>query len=153
MRTTIASAFIALIISCTVDQSSLAQQSTSPTPAGTTHKLTVVVSNVNNRSGKLYVGLAKDKASFTGESIQRKAVDVTPSGEITTTFEALAPGRYAVRVYQDLNDNQKMDFAGQMPSEPFGFSNVTMLMGPPDFDESSFEVNADKSISIRMIEM
>lgn len=133
----------------------LAQQTT-PAPStstGATYSLTVVVSNVNNRSGKLYVGLANNPASFSGESIQRKAVDVPASGEIPVVFEGLTSGRYAIRVFQDLNDNQKMDFSGQMPTEPFGISNVTMLMGPPDFDQSSFELTENKSIRIRMIEM
>ncbi|MFD2932194.1 DUF2141 domain-containing protein [Spirosoma flavum] len=118
-----------------------------------TYKLTVVVANVNKRTGKLYIGLANDKASFDGESFQRKMIDVPASGEITLTFEGLAPGRYAVRVYQDLNDNQKMDFSGRMPNEPFGFSNVATLMGPPDFDQSSFELTKDDSIRINMLEM
>lgn len=99
------------------------------------------------------MGLATNAASFMGESTQKKAVDVPASGELTVTFEGLAPGRYAVRVYQDLNDNQKMDFSGQMPTEPFGFSNVAMLMGPPDFDQSSFELTQNQSIRVRMIEM
>jgi len=151
--TTIAIVFDLLI--ATLARPCLAQQ---PTPATSTatnagYSVTVVVSNVNTRSGKLYVGLANSKASFDGEAIQRKAIDVPASGEITTVFEGVAPGRYAVRLFQDLNDNQKMDFSGQMPTEPFGFSNVSMLTGPPDFDQSSFELTENKQIKIRVFEM
>ncbi|UFH55181.1 DUF2141 domain-containing protein [Spirosoma sp. KNUC1025] len=134
--------------------SASAQQTTSTTAVSTaTYSLTVVISNVNNRTGKLYVGLANNPASFDGESSQQKVVDVPASGEIPVVFDGLTPGRYAVRLYQDLNGNQKIDFAGQIPSEPFGFSNVTMLMGKPDFNESSFDLNENKTIRIRMIEM
>jgi uncharacterized protein (DUF2141 family) len=118
-----------------------------------THKLTVTLSGVNKRSGKVYVGLANDAKSFTGESILQKSVDVPASGEISVTFDALKPGRYAVRVYQDLNDNQKIDMAGMMPTEPFGFSNVSVLMGPPDFEQSAFDLTADQGIKVTMIEM
>ncbi|QKZ11801.1 DUF2141 domain-containing protein [Spirosoma sp. KUDC1026] len=118
-----------------------------------THKLTVTLSGVNKRSGKVYIGLANDASSFSGQSIMQKSVDVPASGEISITFDKLKTGRYAVRVYQDLNDNQKIDMAGMMPTEPFGFSNVSVLMGPPDFDQSAFDLDADKSINITMIEM
>lgn len=118
-----------------------------------THKLTVTLSGVNKRSGKVYIGLANDASSFSGQSIMQKSVNVPASGEISVTFDKLKTGRYAVRVYQDLNDNQKIDMAGMMPTEPFGFSNVSVLMGPPDFDQSAFDLDADKSIKITMIEM
>lgn len=133
---------------------SLVQAANKPTLADSaTHKLTVVIGQIMKRSGKLYIGLANNESSFKGESIKSQSVDVPASGEISVTFDGLAPGRYAVRVFQDLNNNQKMDFSGQMPDEPFSFSNVTMLMGPPNFDQSSFELNESKTISIRMMEM
>ncbi|WP_420147325.1 DUF2141 domain-containing protein [Spirosoma sp.] len=153
MKTIITFALLIVLAIASFGKPCLAQQTTAATSTSATHKLTVVISNVNNRTGKLYIGLANNAASFTGESIQNKSVDVPASGEITVTFEGLTPARYAVRVYQDLNNNQKMDFSGQMPTEPFGFSNVAMLMGPPDFDQSSFELNEDKNIRIRMMEM
>ncbi len=127
--------------------------STSVSATSATYSITVVISNVNTRSGKLYVGLANSKATFEGASFQNKVVDVPASGEISVVFEGLAAGRYAVRLYQDLNNNQKLDFSGQMPAEPFGFSNVAMLMGPPDFDQSAFDLTANNSVRIRVIEM
>jgi uncharacterized protein (DUF2141 family) len=155
MKTIITSVTALVLFITTLAKPCLAQQTATVTPTSTSavHSLTVVVHNVNTRSGKLYVGLANNQATFNGESIQTKTIDVSPSGEITAVFEGLAPGRYAVRVYQDLNNNQKIDFSGQIPSEPFGFSNVTMLMGPPDFDQSSFELKENQSIRIRMLEM
>jgi uncharacterized protein (DUF2141 family) len=118
-----------------------------------THTLTVTLSGVNKRSGKIYIGLATDASSFNGQSIAQKSVDVPASGEVSVTFDHLKSGRYAVRVYQDLNDNQKIDMLGMMPTEPFGFSNVSMLMGPPDFEQSAFDLNGDQRIKITMIDM
>ena len=155
MKTIITSIIAIALLLITLTKPCLAQQTTAATSTstGATYSLTVVVHNVNNRTGKLYIGLANSKASFDGESFQKKTVDVPPSGEITTVFDGLAPGTYAVRLFQDLNGNQKMDFSGQMPAEPFGFSNVTMLMGPPDFDQSSVNLNENKSIRVRVLEM
>ncbi|GAB4042526.1 DUF2141 domain-containing protein [Spirosoma jeollabukense] len=155
MKTIIATAITITLFISNLNKPCLAQQTTAATSTttGATYSLTVVISNVNNRSGKLYVGLANGKASFDGESIQRKTIDIPASGEITTVFEGLESGRYAVRLFQDLNGNQKMDFSGQMPTEPFGFSNVAMLMGPPDFDQSSLELTENKSIRVRVMEM
>lgn len=155
MKTLVTAITTLILLIANASKPCLAQQTTSVSSASTTatHSLSVVVSNVNKRSGKLYMVLANNQASFTSESIQKKSVDVPPSGEITVTFEGVPSGRYAVRVFQDLNDNQKMDFSGQMPNEPFGFSNVAMLMGPPDFDQSSFELTENQSIRIRMLEM
>jgi acyl-CoA reductase-like NAD-dependent aldehyde dehydrogenase/uncharacterized protein (DUF2141 family) len=52
---------------------------------------------------------------------------------------SLAPGRYAVVVYLDLNGNRKLDkgFLG-IPKEPVGASNNPKgRIGPPHFDECS----------------
>jgi uncharacterized protein (DUF2141 family) len=155
MKTGILSIIAITLFSCFSVNTSFAQQTTSTTATttGATYSLTVVVSNVNNRTGKIYVGLSNSPANFNGDSFQRKTVDVPASGEIPIVFEGLPAGKYAVRLFQDLNNNQKMDFEGRMPSEPFGLSNVTMLMGPPDFDQSSFDLTENKSISIRMMAM
>ncbi|GAB4045692.1 DUF2141 domain-containing protein [Spirosoma litoris] len=155
MKTIITTFFIIVLFITNLTKPCLAQQTTPATSASVsgTYSLTVVIHNVNTRSGKLYVGLANSPATFTGESFQRKIVDVTPSGELTTIFEGLPAGKYAVRLFQDLNGNQKMDFSGQMPSEPFGLSNVSMLMGPPDFDQSAIELTENKSIRVRVMEM
>ncbi|AUD07551.1 DUF2141 domain-containing protein [Spirosoma pollinicola] len=146
---------IALLIGNSV-KPCLAQQSTAVTStsvAGATYKLTVVISGIEKHSGKLYAGLATSAETFDGESTNKIAVDVPASGDVTITFDGLAPGRYAVRIYQDLNANQKMDFSGQMPTEPFGFSNVTMLMGPPTFDQCAFDLAGNKSIQVGMMSL
>ncbi|SOD96607.1 DUF2141 domain-containing protein [Spirosoma fluviale] len=132
----------------------LAQQTTSTTSAtATTYKLTAVISGIEKRAGKLYVGLANNAETFNGESAATATVDVSASGDVTVNFDGLKPGRYAVRVYQDLNDNKKMDFSGQMPAEPFGFSNVTMLMGPPTFDQCAFTLGENKTIQVGMMSL
>jgi uncharacterized protein (DUF2141 family) len=65
----------------------------------------------------------------------------------------LAPGKYAIAAFADINQNGKLDrsFIGK-PSEPYGFSNdARHLFGPPDFNEASFELkDATVSQSIQL---
>ena len=49
------------------------------------------------------------------------------------TLSALDSGRYIVRVFQDINDNQQLDYASNgIPKEPFGFSSdPNIMLGQP----------------------
>ena len=118
-----------------------------------TYSLTVVVSDVHKRTGKISVGLVNSAENFEGESYQTQAVDVSVSGEISVVFDSLTAGRYAVRLYQDINGNGKIDFNGQMPTEPFGFSNLTIPMGPPSFSQCAFDLAENKRIQVGLIDM
>lgn len=65
------------------------------------------------------------------------------------TFE-LSEGRYAIKLFLDLNGNGEVDtnFLG-VPKEPFGFSNNAMgKFGPPSFDAAAFTFEGDREISI-----
>ena len=66
----------------------------------------------------------------------------------------LAPGKYAVAVYQDVNGNRKLDsnFLG-IPREPVGESNNPRpRFGPPTFQQCAFEIGKeDRQISISLI--
>lgn len=67
-------------------------------------------------------------------------------------FGDLIPGRYAVSVYHDENNNQKIDrgWLG-IPVEDYGFSNnPSTLFGPPSFARASFELHYDLEITIKL---
>lgn len=130
-----------------------AAASTTVSTTGPAYTLTVVIPNVSKRTGKIHLGLANSTETFDGESLRTKVVDVPASGEIVVTFDSLVAGRYAVRLYQDLNGNNKIDFNGPIPAEPFGFSNVTMLMGPPNFGQCAFDLAENKRIPVSLMEM
>ncbi|HEX6015715.1 MAG TPA: DUF2141 domain-containing protein [Geminicoccaceae bacterium] len=50
------------------------------------------------------------------------------------TFHDLAPGRYAVAVYHDVNGNGRLDTVPLgLPTEPYGFSNDVGRFRPPSF--------------------
>lgn len=121
--------------------------------ADSTYTVTLVIKDITHRNGKLLVGLADSEQEFMSKTKIQQKVDVPATGDATVTFEGVKPGKYAARVLQDLNENNQMDMNGQMPGEPFGFSNVAMLMGPPSFDQSSFEVKGNTSVEVKLLEL
>lgn len=116
------------------------------------YSVTVVVKGIQQRNGKVYASITNDANSFPrGGGIKSAIAEVTPEGEVSLKFEGMLEGKYAIVLYQDLNDNNQLDMNGEMPAEPFGFSNVTMLMGPPTFDQCAFDVNENKVIAIGLM--
>ena len=128
-------------------------QSATPATTTKTYQLTVVIPNVSHREGTLHVGLANDEKTFTAESFKTQTLSVPASGAVQVVFDGLPEGKYAVRIFQDLNGNGKMDFNGQMPGEPFAFSNITMLMGPPSYSDAVFDLSENKVIDVSMMDM
>lgn len=72
--------------------------------------------------------------------------------EAQISFTKLSAGRYAVRLYDDENNNQKLDSNFfRIPSERYGYSNnVRGWMGEPSFERQLFRVTSDTSITIKL---
>ena len=115
------------------------------------YSVTVTVKGIQQRTGKILATISNDENSFPqGGGIKSATAEVTKEGEITLKFEGMLEGKYAIVLYQDLNGDNKLDMSGQMPAEPFGFSNLTMLMGPPNFEQCAFDLNENKNITISL---
>jgi uncharacterized protein (DUF2141 family) len=70
-------------------------------------------------------------------------------GKASFSFEALAPGRYAVVVLHDLNDNGVIDHTFlRLPAEPLGFSNgftLGVFSGKPTFEKLGFAIAGERA--------
>ena len=79
---------------------------------------------------------------------------VVPAGDkVELMFRNVKPGRYAIALLHDENDNGKADRAlGMMPKEGFGFSrDAPVKMAPPKFEAAAFEFTGKaKVLNIRM---
>jgi len=78
---------------------------------------------------------------------------IPAKGTKQLVFKNVKPGRYAIALLHDENDNGKADRAlGMMPKEGFGFSrDAKVRMGPPSFDAAAFEYKGEgKKMSIKM---
>jgi len=68
--------------------------------------------------------------------------------EITFNFKNVKSGKYAIRCFQDENDNGKLDKGLFGPTEPYGFSWKYKKTFPFDFDDVAFIVNKNTYIKI-----
>ncbi len=71
---------------------------------------------------------------------------IVPAGEtVRLSFAGVKPGRYAIALLHDENNNNKADTAIlMMPTEGYGFSrDARVRLGPPKFDAAAFEIGAD----------
>jgi uncharacterized protein (DUF2141 family) len=105
--------------------------------------VTVTVRGLKSTEGLVRVGLFKE-AAWAGDpafSAEAPVID----GAAQLTLHAPTPGRYALKIYHDLNNDGGLNRAAYgMPTEPYGFSNsADGRFGPPAFDVAAFEVTAD----------
>jgi uncharacterized protein (DUF2141 family) len=110
--------------------------------------LTVKVENIRQLKGTLMVGVSNNEGDFPDVPIEGRQIKIT-GNVMTLNFSGLPRGSYAVSVYQDLNDNGKLDtnLLG-IPKEPYGFSNNAS--NTPDYKKSLFVFNADLTITVRL---
>ena len=106
--------------------------------------LTVTLSDVRNDRGHLFVAVENTEAgwNFKAESVTQTKLPAA-KGDITHVFADLPPGKYAVMVIHDENENGKLDsnFLG-IPSEGYGFSQNPRVMRRATFQEALFELPA-----------
>ena len=87
----------------------------------------------------------KDAAAF-------RAV-VPASGKVEIRFSGVKPGKYAIALLHDENNNGKADRAlGMAPTEGYGFSrDAPVKMAPPKFNDAVFQLGEGTSrVTIKM---
>lgn len=116
-------------------------------------EIRVVVKGISPVSGNIGLLLFKSKEGFPGErdkSVMQAKIMVK-SSSVEHLFSGLSPGRYAVSIVHDANNNGKLDtnFMG-IPKEGYGVSNdATNMFGPPRFEDASFLLGSqNKAIQI-----
>ncbi len=122
----------------------------------TVYSLTVQVNELRNANGTVQVALYNQEGSLPDEHYTKyyrllRAGIQHGSSEIT--FKALPRGTYAVSILHDENNNGKIDRGFILPKEGIGFSNVESIgmRNKPSFTKASFELNSDKSISVKVL--
>ncbi|MFN3848118.1 MAG: DUF2141 domain-containing protein [Spirosomataceae bacterium] len=113
-------------------------------------KQTVIIRNLENAKGNLYVGWYNQPGTFriNEKAIYREKIVVNNQKEISVDFKNIPEGKYAVAVFLDENDNYKLDrnIFG-VPKEKYGFSNnVLPALRAATFEESVFKLNKQSLI-------
>ena len=108
----------------------------------------VVIEDVLDGQGQVRVALEKNAKDFDSGSFDTpkylSRVEDAKGGNVSVTFPAVPYGTYAIKAFQDLNGDGKLKtgFMGA-PEGPWGFSNdATGFMGPADFSDAKFELDA-----------
>lgn len=100
--------------------------------------------NLDCRSpeGRVMIAVFDSEAAYNGQGAPVRQMAAKPGEPVR--LEGLAPGRYAIKSFHDLNGNGKMDANPfGMPTEPFAFSNNAQgHMGPASWSDAAFDVGA-----------
>jgi uncharacterized protein (DUF2141 family) len=108
-------------------------------------KLTIEVTNIKQVKGTMNVAIYDAKSNFPDEKSPTffRIIPVQNTDNLKFTIE-VPKGLYAVAVFQDLNNNKKLDknIVG-FPKEPYGFSNdFRPKFSAPKFNDCYFDVGA-----------
>jgi len=115
--------------------------------------ISVEVTDIDKRGGKLYIGLYDKKDDFKdiSKTYKNRVVNIN-SSSIKIVFKNIPKGVYAISVFHDENENGKLDknFLG-IPIEGYGLSNnIRPILRGASFEESKFDLDRNKKIVIKM---
>ena len=101
--------------------------------------LQVVVYNMKKAVGTIRVAVCTIQTFLKECPYEGEAPATMPT--TTITVNNLPPGTYAAQVFQDVNDNHKVDRNPLgIPKEGVGFSNdAPIRLSPPKFKDAAFE--------------
>ena len=118
-----------------------------------TFDLKVEITGMDTDKGKVFLALYNSEATFLKKSEDTKGANaIVKDKRAIAIFKGLKKGEYAISLFHDENDNNKMDTKiFGIPKEPYGFSNDAKgFMGPPKFKDVKFIVDTNKTITIKV---
>lgn len=116
-------------------------------------ELIVVIDNIKEVKGNLYVSVYNNAANFEANqnALKRQKISVDKTS-ISINVGDLPAGEYGIKAYQDVNDNGKIDFGSSgMPSEPFGSSSKGKELAPPSYAEAKFTLEKNQQVEVHLL--
>jgi len=112
----------------------------------------VTMSGFDSNDGKAMVGLFVEEETFLRKPDKTLSAEIT-NNKSKVTFTDIPDGIYALSVYHDENDNDKLDLImGMIPKEDNGTSNnPDTVLGPPKWKDSIFEVKGGEIVHFEII--
>jgi len=116
----------------------------------TTNTVTLEIRNVIADGGKLYVSVSLNEASFKA-SKPDLVFEFAPTSNIVRQTLQLPTDECAFTIYQDTNNNGKMDtnFLG-IPKEPSGISNWGGKGPPGNYKKHKVNLNAIDTVRVEL---
>ncbi|MGN1253584.1 MAG: DUF2141 domain-containing protein [Prevotella sp.] len=109
--------------------------------------LEVKISNIVVQKGMLYIGIYNSKEAFKNNVYCKGAAIAVKGGNMIYRVK-LPKGTYAIKMYQDTNEDGKMNSIFGIPLEPYGISGNKR--GFPKFDKSCFSLNKRMVINVKL---
>ncbi len=91
----------------------------------------------------------KEQFNVSGSGVDTISVEVKYSN-VSYQFKDLDPGIYAIRCFQDMNGNQKLDKGLFGPKEPWALTWNKEKRFPPRFEDISFDLREDLTIDLKL---
>ena len=116
-----------------------------------TFSLNIEFTDIKSNNGSIFIGLHDHKSNFLKQEVKGAIVKVV-NKKASCVFEGLLIGEYAISVFHDKNNNNKLDtnFMG-IPKEPYAVSNnAKSFMGPPKYEDAKFKITKDTFIEIKI---
>jgi len=114
--------------------------------------LRIEVDGIRKPVGVMRASIWASEQSFLHSSPLASVSARVTAGRMTLQFDNLKDDVYGVAIYQDENENGRLDtgFMG-IPKEPYGFSNGAQIrFGPPSFKDVSFLFHGGGTITIQL---
>ena len=118
------------------------------TPVATKYSVEAFVKGLDPKPGHaLFIGLLDEQ----GEQVQGKRIPVDRT-VVLARFDPVPAGTYAIRFYQDTNDNGVLDLGlFGIPKEGVGCSNDARgFMSAPSLEDMLFQVSGPTSLSMQV---
>lgn len=126
------------------------------TAADSLYDLPVQINTMMTQEGHILLAVyaAGKGASWEDEPLQSHAIAASKAvqGQLQYTLQGLPAGNYAIRLFHDENDNQRLDMADNgFPLEPFAFSAAENAVAIPRLEQATFFVPLIESqLSLRL---
>lgn len=103
------------------------------------------IEGVEKNGGKIYISIFNSEFTYKAREAYL-SFSLDADNEAVTKELNLPAGQYVFSIYQDGNDNQKLDtnMVG-IPREKFGFSNYDGKNAPGSFNRHKVEINDEKN--------
>ncbi len=121
-----------------------------------TVSLSVEITNIKKIQGTIIIELfqlsKENQQEWLPEHLVHHQVISVTTKQQNISFELLSPGNYALRLYQDLNNNKQLDKSvTKIPLEPVGFTqNPSLFKGEPSIEKASFYLQENKIIEVKL---
>lgn len=117
--------------------------------------LTLNITDIPENETKIFIAVYDNEKNFDRKANPLVSMVVEPEADtILVTFNNILMGVYAIAVFQDINNNGKLDTGMlKIPKEPFGISNYSsgIMFSAPSFHKAKIKINGDTTISIPLI--